>query len=511
MKYSEDLFKLVKSLDKNEKRYFRLFASMQKGEKNYLNLFEIIASQESYDEAAVKRHFHKEKFINQLTVTKNYLYNLIMRSLSAYHGNNSVDGMLREFINQVGILYQKGLYSQAIKMLQRARRIAVHHEKHIFLLEILRWEELAARNHETNYEKLKKLLEQNVAEQKDIIEKQAKLNRYKRLYTQSYLLERKGSMRDKKDLAKIAPIAGSPLMRDERNANSLNSKSLYHHIFSNIYYLRGDYEKANQHTRQRILLLEKHPETIREEFDNYIGALSNHVMESRLLRNYTESLSSLSKLKHILYHSKVNKTEQARLFEYIYIIETDIHIHTGQFESGISLIPEIEKGLSLYEKSLKMSQLITLHFNIANIYFGAKQYNRSLSWLNRVINETNNDTRQDVYSFARIFNLIIHYELGNTGVLEYFVKSVLRFLYKRNRLYKFEALVLNFILKTLPSASSAKELTPAFRLLREKLINISRDPLERRALEYFDFISWLESKIENRPFADIVREKVGRR
>lgn len=38
----------------------------------------------------------------------------------------------------------------------------------------------------------------------------------------------------------------------------------------------------------------------------------------------------------------------------------------------------------------------------------------------------------------------------------------------------------------------------------EKLLKI---PYESKALEYFDFVSWLESKIENRPFAEVVREK----
>ena len=47
----------------------------------------------------------------------------------------------------------------------------------------------------------------------------------------------------------------------------------------------------------------------------------------------------------------------------------------------------------------------------------------------------------------------------------------------------------------------------AFRKLKTELEEIVKDPFEKRALEYFDFISWLESKIDNRPFAEVVREK----
>jgi hypothetical protein len=44
----------------------------------------------------------------------------------------------------------------------------------------------------------------------------------------------------------------------------------------------------------------------------------------------------------------------------------------------------------------------------------------------------------------------------------------------------------------------------AFSELKDKIINITRDPHERIALDYFDFISWLESKIEGKRFSEVV-------
>ena len=43
--------------------------------------------------------------------------------------------------------------------------------------------------------------------------------------------------------------------------------------------------------------------------------------------------------------------------------------------------------------------------------------------------------------------------------------------------------------------------------MKAELEEISKDPFEKKALEYFDFISWLESKITGQPFANIVRAK----
>jgi len=105
------------------------------------------------------------------------------------------------------------------------------------------------------------------------------------------------------------------------------------------------------------------------------------------------------------------------------------------------------------------------------------------------------------------FNLILHYELDNTELIEYFVKSTYRLLYKRKRLYKIETHILKFIKNKLPNIFSQKDLIKAFKKELPILRAFQKDPFEQKAFRYFDFVSWLESKIENRPFAEIVKEK----
>jgi hypothetical protein len=46
-----------------------------------------------------------------------------------------------------------------------------------------------------------------------------------------------------------------------------------------------------------------------------------------------------------------------------------------------------------------------------------------------------------------------------------------------------------------------------FKKLHSQLIELEKRPFENRAFLYLDVISWLESKIENRPIGDIIREK----
>ncbi|MFN9939898.1 MAG: hypothetical protein ACK56I_10540, partial [bacterium] len=81
------------------------------------------------------------------------------------------------------------------------------------------------------------------------------------------------------------------------------------------------------------------------------------------------------------------------------------------------------------------------------------QYNKALHWLNRVINDNENDLRQDLYGYARLFNIVIHYELGNIDLLEYTIKSTARYLQKRSRDFDIEKLILEQFKKLIRTRS----------------------------------------------------------
>ena len=107
MKPSNELFDLVKSLTKSEKRFFKLSSSLQTGDKNYLKIFDAIDKQDEYDENALKNLFKKETFIKHFPSEKNHLYKLILKSLRAYHADNSVSSQLKQEIKNIEILYNK--------------------------------------------------------------------------------------------------------------------------------------------------------------------------------------------------------------------------------------------------------------------------------------------------------------------------------------------------------------------------------------------------------------------
>ena len=51
------------------------------------------------------------------------------------------------------------------------------------------------------------------------------------------------------------------------------------------------------------------------------------------------------------------------------------------------------------------------------------------------------------------------------------------------------------------------DIKKAFKDLLEKLKKYENHPYERRAFLYLDVISWLESKIDNKPVGQVIRDK----
>src|ERR1044072_3299219 len=132
-----NLFFLIKSLSKSEKRYFRLYAGSAGA--NYLRLFDFIEKQKEPDDDAVKKQFKNEKFIRQLHVVKIYLSDLILESLRIYHRGHSSFSDVLDLLREVEILHGKELYDLALQKLAKAEQLAMRYERIALLLEVLAW------------------------------------------------------------------------------------------------------------------------------------------------------------------------------------------------------------------------------------------------------------------------------------------------------------------------------------------------------------------------------------
>ena len=107
----------------------------------------------------------------------------------------------------------------------------------------------------------------------------------------------------------------------------------------------------------------------------------------------------------------------------------------------------------------------------------------------------------------KLFNLVIHYELNNFELLDYLVKSTERFYLKRKKSaetgYEFEVMFIrSFKLLVKPTRSTSQNIQTLKHLLDE-LKTLMSDQNEKVALEYFDYLTWIEAKIDNRSYGEL--------
>jgi hypothetical protein len=196
-----------------------------------------------------------------------------------------------------------------------------------------------------------------------------------------------------------------------------------------------------------------------------------------------------------------------QLFKFSAANELLIYNKIGDYLKGIQLMKTLEGEFEKYKSGLGASYVFVFSFTFAGIYIGAGNYKKALGWLHRITNHHEQNIRIDLQCFARIIELLIHYELRNEINLPYYVRSVYRYLFKKKHLFKFEKIIMEFIRRKIPRINSRKDLNKAFIELRHDLLLLKKDAYEAGAFNYFDFISWLESKIQRRSFAEIVQEK----
>ena len=87
------------------------------------------------------------------------------------------------------------------------------------------------------------------------------------------------------------------------------------------------------------------------------------------------------------------------------------------------LIPVIEDGLDKYHDKLSKVRVAFFYFNLAIVFFDLHDYSSALKWINKLLNDSDIDSSQDIHCMGRILSMIIHLEIGHIDLLPYSIRS----------------------------------------------------------------------------------------
>jgi hypothetical protein len=510
MKPSTELFDLIKALSKSEKRFFKLHSALQSGDKNYLRIFDAIDKQKAYDEEALKAQFAKETFIKHLPSEKNHLYKLILKALRAYHAESSVSGILKQEIKNIEILYQKALYAECNKLLHRAKRIARENERFYYWFELLNWEkQLLEEAYESG--EFTKDLDALIEEERDVIEKLRNLAAYHILYSKiNFAFRSGGYVRTDEEYAMVEEISEHPLIKGKNTALSHRAATICYYTQGFCHWARRDWSTSLEKFERVKRILDDHPRIKADLQKRYIRTLEYIINAQIELLDLDSARRNIALMRSLPDEPGFGGQNIAtQVFVASYLAELRLLDRAGEQARAVAMAEEVEAGMLALGAGLHKEHELEFHWSLACVHFGAGRMNRALHWLNKVLNDNEQELRQDIFTYARLFNLVIHYELGNYDLLEYIVRSTQRFLSKRGRAHQVENLLMDRI-KKLARATEPSTKRELFNGLQDQLAELLRDPNESLVLKYFDVLAWVQSHVEGVPFSDLLRKRASR-
>lgn len=487
-----ELYDLIKSMTMSEKRYFKIFSSKHVlGEGNdYVKLFDAIDAMDSYDEPLLK----KEPFVKNLSAEKNYLRKLVLKSLVAFNSNLNTKVKVMGLIQNAEVLYHKGLYAQAEKQCKKAVNLADSSE--LFTHKIVAYElliELVSKQFE--YDEAIESIEDLIKEMKRTENFHAVQNVTMKVYRDTWKYGTARSNEEKEFIQDyINDLKNSgfqPL--SERSKMYQLGLQLAHALYVN------DHERMLTVSVQMSQLYEKNDYLIEYSTIGYLASLYYAGWALSLKKKYIEALVYAQKLENLKdsFGIQTSNNKSARIFFYSNLIKIDCLLKMDKYSEVESSINIVLNDLDKYSGHIGVVHLYELYFLLAKFYFVRGKYRDALRYTNHILNDTKLKSRKDLLSVVRLLNLLIHFEMGNDFTLEYLTKNTFNYFNSKNRLFKVERELINFMTGRNRDLHLDKYQSDLIQL-RDAMRLHKQDEFEGSAFNYFDFEYWAQSKVDKK-------------
>ncbi|MGL3000534.1 hypothetical protein [Flavobacterium sp. RSSB_23] len=500
------LFVLIKSLSKSEKRQFKIFASRLETSSNtkFIELFNILDKSEVYDEKMILKNGLIKKV--QLSNLKSYLYKQILVSIRLNIPSQNIRYQLREQIDFAVILYNKGLYKQSLKILDKTKALAIENDEKYMAFEIVEFEKLIESQYITR--SIQGRADELVVQAKELNYRNTISSKLSNLSLQLYgIMLKTGYVKSDTEYKYIDDYFKKHISKLDESKFGFREKYWFYNANLWRSFLVQNFLASYKYAFKWVTLFYDNPNMI---YLNPVFFLkgNNYLLESLYMLKYKSKFKKyLVLLEETIKDPRfpINDNIACLSFLYLYNNKLNYHILEGSFVESEYLIPEILNKLKIHNDHLDEHHEMLFYYKIASIYFGNEKYAECINYLEKIINNKNLSMREDLMCFSRLLCLIAHYELGKDFYIENQIKNTYKFLIKMNDLHEVQKEIIRFM-KNLNSIYPS-DIKKEFIKMKERFVELDKNTYEKRAFLYLDIISWLESKIENRKISDIIKEK----
>lgn len=488
---SNDLFDLIQSMTKSEKRHFKLFANQhtKNGTSNYIKLFDAIDQQKAYNEEKLRKKFANEVFGKKIAATKYLLYDTVLKSLRQFNSGKTTDQKLSNLMEEVEILYNKGLLRQSKKTLDKAKNIALDADRHFTLHKILSWEKKLVVYLMPS--KLKVELQKIIIETNQLSNNLNNEIRYQEMLDKITFLHRTCMNPNVPcDTNCLEEIMNSHLMHTEAEALTFKSKIAFHEINSIYFKIHGNHKQAFHSLRNIVALWENNPIKTKVFSNDYQRTMIDYInsgLTAGAQIDYMDLIEDLRKTPTTGERDKMRREYALSMLEFTY------YLHTGQLQKCSAMVQVIEKIEEQHNKIVDQVQMINAYFNISIYYFLIKDYDKCLDWINQVQDFDKTGLQPAILAFSKLLQVPAQFELKNFVFLEYQLRTIQRYLTKKQQFGSLESLILRHVKKCLnmPHRKDTVKLLQELKISCDEVLKNEKHqiPISGKVIE-----SWLNSQ-----------------
>jgi len=502
----DNLFVLIKSLSKSEKRQFKLYVGRLgvNEDSKFLTLFNLLDKSNAYDEQVIlKKGFVKKQ---QLSNIKAHLYKQILISLRLNPSHQNIRIQIREQLDFATILYHKGLYKQSLKILDKAKSVAIQNEEKNIAYEIIELEKVIESQYITR--SISNRADELTVQAKVLSQQNVIASKLSNLSLQLYGVFLKiGYVKNDEEYKWVTDYFNARLPKYDISELGFREKLWLYKSHLWYSFLIQDFLSCYKYAKKWVDLFYDNQDMIKLNPVFFLRG-NQYLLEALFyIRHHAKFKEALHDFEEITSEKWFVKDDnvESLIFLYKYSNKFNLHFMEGSFREGLPLVNEVVKGISIHKTRLDEHHIMVFYYKIASLYFGIGENKKCIEYLDKIISNKSLTMREDLLCFSRVLNLVAHYEAGLDYNLDALIKSTYKFLIKMEDLYEVQKEMIKF-LRGLGDIYP-HQLKQEFIKLHEKLLEFIDHPYERRAFLYLDVISWLESKIDNKSVESIIKEK----
>lgn len=471
-----ELYELIQSLDKSEKRHFKLQIGEKAGKTAYGTLYRLLEAAPAWG-SGLKSELSANFTQAQLEIARKHLSKVLTRALGNYHMGTDPEAVLWEKYTQAKLLFKKGLGAASRRHIVQGKEMAQRYN-HAHFLGMFCELELAYGA----TEKFAGWREEEVIAVNESAKSSARDHEAAREHAFLYNLLlcrywKNGAVQSQRERMQLNDIMLEEHQIMVRQKETFASGKLHLHFQSVFFMMTGDLDGSLKVFYDLDDFFQRHRTEWGREPVDYVRFLQDVLETLRRFGRFEEMRHFEARLEEI-----AARFQPLRQKITLLLAENRLHVALAQGvdprQLPMSVLPET--GLD----KISQQDLLQGWFTLARAHLARKEAGEALRMVNRLLSVSPAALGKMNASKCRMMRLMVHQALQNRDYLHYEIRSVERKMKLEDSWYPAEKLVVDYLKHWLAFRP--------FNRSRDEILKTLQDPYAQAMVSELGLKNWLK-------------------